>query len=298
MARACGLFITVLGYLVASSLSATPILVVQAGDTVIQAGQTGGSIPIYLLNVADSVEGFELVIRTSDSDAVEFLAPLDTTGTLISGWQFNIVSAFPGGIHMLWLPNQFGQDDIPSIPPSSQIRTLVKVPFVLHDLNPGQSYTFDITIDTSLDDFGFSNPLGYLIGIHTDTLIDTTCLRCNNWSGSSCLEWLIVNDPPCDSTDVDTTRMSYLDPNKTWVFGGSINVVSCCVGIRGNVNGDSQNLADLSDLSYLILFLTASLAPPPCFQEADMNGSGNIDLTDLSILIAYLTAGDTMPSCM
>lgn len=298
MARAFGFVIFFALVLSALPATATPILVVQAGDTVIQAGQTTGSIPIYLLNVADSVEGFELLIRASDTNAVEFLDLLDTTGTLISGWQFNIVTAFPGGIHMLWLPNQFGQEDIPSIAPSSQTRTLVKLPFVLHNLSPGQTYTFDITIDTSLDDFGFSNPLGYLIGIHTDTIIDSTCLRCLNWSGTTCLEWLIVNEPPCDSTDVDTTRMSYLDPNKTWVFGGTINVVSCCLGTRGNVNGDGQDRVDLSDLSYLIAYLTVGAAPPSCRAEADINGSGNVDLTDLSMLIAYLTVGGSMPSCM
>jgi hypothetical protein len=276
---------------------ASPILVVQAGDAAIPAGQNSGTIPIYLLNTADSVEGFELLIRASDSVAVEFSGLVDTTGTLISGWQFNIVSTFPGGIHMIWLPNQFGQDNIPSIPPASQTRTLVKLPFVLHNLNPSFSYTFDITIDTTLDDFGFSNPLGYLIGIKTDTTIDTACLRCINWSGTDCLDWMLVQEPPCDSTFIDTTKYSYLDTSKTWVFGGTINVVTCCVGNRGNVSGDASEQVDLSDLSAMISYLVAGGAEPACRAEADVNGSGGVDLTDLSMLIGYLLAGGTLMSC-
>ncbi|MBK7142371.1 MAG: hypothetical protein IPH75_09850 [bacterium] len=281
-----------------SKLDASPVLIVQTGDAVIPAGQTSGFIPVYLLNTVDSVEGFELVLRVSDSDAVQFSGGLDTTGTLISGWQFSIVSSFPGGIHMLWLPNQFGQDDIPPIAPTTQIRTLVKVPFLLNGLNPGLSYTFDITIDTSLDDFGFSNPLGYLIGIHTDTVVDTSCFQCIDWNGTICEQWILVNDPPCDSSYFDTTRTSYLDTAKTWVFGSTINVVACCVGIRGNLNGDPQELVDLSDLSYMVSFLTAGAAPPACMAEADVNNSGNIDLTDLSMIINYMTAGGTLPNCI
>lgn len=285
------------GFLLYGQLWATPILLVQAGDATVSSSDSTGTLPIYLLTVSDSVAAFELKITASDSQAVEFLESLDTTGTLISGWQFQLVAAFPGGIHMIWLPNQIGQNNIPSIAPSPQIRQLVKLPFKLHGLNPAASYTFTIEIDTSLSDFGFSNPLGYLIGVRTDTLVDTNCFRCLQWQGSDCLSWMLVQEPPCDSLAHDSFPSTHLDTSKTWVFGGSINVVACCQGTRGNVNGDPNNLVDLSDLSQLIAYLVSGGSTPSCIAEADLNGSGLIDLSDLSMLISYLLSGGTLLNC-
>ena len=71
----------------------------------------------------------------------------------------------------------------------------------------------------------------------------------------------------------------------------------CCVGTRGNVTADAQDLVDLSDLSFLVNYLTAG-GILPCPKEADWNASGLTDLTDLSALVAYLTgAGGTAQSC-
>ncbi len=285
------------GLLLFGQAWANPVLLVQMGDATVVSPDSTGFLSIYLLNVSDSVAAFELTIRASDSLAVEFLEELDTTGTLISGWQFYLVGRFPGGINMIWLPNQFGNDDIPPIAPSSQIRQLVKVPFVLHGLNPAASYTFDISLDTSLSEFGFSTPLGYLIGVRTDTLVDTNCYRCMDWQGDSCEMWELVLEPPCDSMRLDSFPYTYIDTAKTWVFGGTINVVPCCVGTRGNVDSDPVNHVDLSDLSRLIAYMVGGGATPECPAEADLNGSGLIDLTDLSMLISFLTTGGTLLGC-
>jgi hypothetical protein len=276
---------------------ATPILIVQSGDATVSSSDSTGTLPLYLLTVSDSVAAFELKITASDSLAVEFLESLDTTGTLISGWQFQLVAAFPGGIHMIWLPNQIGQNNIPSIAPSPQIRQLVKLPFKLHGLDPAASYTFEISIDTTLDDFGFSDPFGYLIGVRTDTLVDSQCFRCVDWQGTICQAWEMVLVPPCDSLGLDSFPSTHLDTSKTWVFGGSINAVACCQGTRGNVNGDTSDLVDLSDLSQLVAYLVSGGNTPSCTAEADLNGSGLIDITDLSMLISYLLTSGTLLNC-
>ncbi len=72
----------------------------------------------------------------------------------------------------------------------------------------------------------------------------------------------------------------------------------CCIGTTGNLS--SSGTIDLSDLSYLIAWLTMSPTPVlPCPEAADVNISGNIDLTDLSLLISYLTNGSSiiLPQC-
>lgn len=71
----------------------------------------------------------------------------------------------------------------------------------------------------------------------------------------------------------------------------------CCVGKRGNVSADAHDMVDLSDLSYLIGYLTSGVTLA-CPKEADWNGSGVIDLSDLSALVAYLTeAGAAARDC-
>jgi hypothetical protein len=75
---------------------------------------------------------------------------------------------------------------------------------------------------------------------------------------------------------------------------------SCCYFTRGNVISSAWTTPSLSDLSYLIAYLTIDPRPTIyCFLEADVNGSGTIDLSDLSLLIAFLTETPrpTLPNC-
>lgn len=77
---------------------------------------------------------------------------------------------------------------------------------------------------------------------------------------------------------------------------------SCCTGTRGNVNLSSSETPDLSDLSWLISYLTVIPRPElPCPEEADINGtdSPNPDLSDVSLLIGYLTLAPrpALPTC-
>jgi hypothetical protein len=65
----------------------------------------------------------------------------------------------------------------------------------------------------------------------------------------------------------------------------------CCDFNRGNIVTNSHVFPDLSDLSYLISYLTVIPRPKIyCELEADVNASGLIDLSDLSLLISYFTA--------
>ncbi|MBK7142695.1 MAG: hypothetical protein IPH75_11515 [bacterium] len=86
-------------------------------------------------------------------------------------------------------------------------------------------------------------------------------------------------------TTVDNTEISYAaTPNY------------CCIGTRGNVDGDAADQVDLSDLSSMVSFLVAGVMPPTdCSIESDVDGSLNVDLSDLSILIAYLTQTENRP---
>ena len=62
----------------------------------------------------------------------------------------------------------------------------------------------------------------------------------------------------------------------------------CCIGIRGNVNGDPNDLCNVVDLTYYVTYLFNSGAPPPCDEEADVNADGNRNVVDLTYIVKYL----------
>lgn len=70
---------------------------------------------------------------------------------------------------------------------------------------------------------------------------------------------------------------------------------SCCKGNTGNVNGDPDDLVDMSDLMYLQNYLMLGGAPPPCIEEADVTLDGITDLSDEIYLVNYLFLGGPPP---
>jgi len=72
----------------------------------------------------------------------------------------------------------------------------------------------------------------------------------------------------------------------------------CCLDTRGNVNNDPEDLADISDLVYLINYLFMGGDEPACFYEADVAVDGLVDISDLVYLIAYIMIdGIPLPNC-
>ena len=72
-------------------------------------------------------------------------------------------------------------------------------------------------------------------------------------------------------------------------FSNGAITISCCTGIRGNVDGDALDIINISDIVYLINYSFGSPpgAEPPCFEEADVDASGALNISDLVYLISY-----------
>lgn len=71
---------------------------------------------------------------------------------------------------------------------------------------------------------------------------------------------------------------------------------SCCIGRRGNIDGDPQNVINITDLTTFISFMFCfDCLPPPCSGEVDMNADYATDIADLTYLIAYLFLGGPQP---
>jgi hypothetical protein len=72
----------------------------------------------------------------------------------------------------------------------------------------------------------------------------------------------------------------------------------CCIGMRGNCDGDIFDLCDISDLTYLGDYLYNGGPAPSCTNEADLDGSPGIDISDYTYLVNYLyMGGPPPPSC-
>ena len=67
----------------------------------------------------------------------------------------------------------------------------------------------------------------------------------------------------------------------------SVVVVNCCQGIRGNVNGDANDIINVSDLVFFVNYQFGEGTAPICFEEADINASGELNISDLVYLIDY-----------
>jgi hypothetical protein len=68
--------------------------------------------------------------------------------------------------------------------------------------------------------------------------------------------------------------------------------------MRGNVNGDPNNLVNVSDVIFLINYLFRGGAVPPCMEEANANGDSKVTVRDVVYLFNYLFKGGPPPvSC-
>ena len=79
----------------------------------------------------------------------------------------------------------------------------------------------------------------------------------------------------------------------------SVYIDPCCIALRGNANGDILDKANVVDLTYLVQYLFQGGPPPPCKEEADINGNGSTNVVDITYLVAYLFQGGPPPAqCM
>jgi hypothetical protein len=92
-------------------------------------------------------------------------------------------------------------------------------------------------------------------------------------------------------------RSDLLDYNP-WTFAGSVAYPNCCIGIRGNINGDALQTIDISDLVYMVDYMFQGGPVPPCLKEVNVNGDifEQIGIDDLVYLVDYMFSGGPAPA--
>jgi hypothetical protein len=75
----------------------------------------------------------------------------------------------------------------------------------------------------------------------------------------------------------------------------ALDRLTCCIGIRGDVNGSGNPAPNVADLTYLVDYLFRGGPAPPCYEEGDVNGDGDINIADLTYLVDFLFRGGPPP---
>jgi len=152
----------------------------------------------------------------------------------------------------------------------------------------------------------FKNKLRLTIFI----FIITLCLGLSAWSADYSIKWMVVSSGGTEGSNDDydlwgtihqTSDAIKNDPygltEGFWSYQQSLG--ACCIGIRGNVNGDPFENVQVDDAVFLTDFLFRGGATPACYNEGDVDGSGGvINVADAVYLAQYLFSGGSAPvSC-
>ncbi len=231
-----------------------PVLTLRISDTTATEGAENAWFSVYFQNWDDTLAGFSMMVYLNRIDMIEFKADsedtlidttwqycidwengqciewadttivdtaivssaFDTTGSLISGWQYVSARPVEGSMHSIKvtaLADKMGPPYKPGLPPQSGEGLLYRLKVRVYDsLNDGpDSIPLPDSIHLQIvDDCGetsFSDPSGeHLIGTITDySICDTTFLECVQWNGEICEDWdTIDNIEGADSLVIDT----------------------------------------------------------------------------------------------
>lgn len=215
-------------------------------------------------------------------------ALFDSTGTLVSGWQYVEARSLGGmgyDIKIAALANMLPPPYQTGIPPQNGEVPLVRLPFTTMDvLDTLTERTVDVMIVPILDHFSFSTPQGQSIGVQWQEVYDTTYYICLQWLGDICLLWEEVPGPPYDSLYVDTSWIPVLDTTVVQLIDGQVRILGECIEIPlpGDVDGDgTYHIAELTTLIDFIHHGEPPLGEP---RNADVNGDCCIDWDDVTLL--------------
>jgi hypothetical protein len=215
---------------------------------------------------------------------------IDTTGTLVSGWEWVDARSLSGyGTDL----NVAGIADLPPPPTTPGIAPqqggwLIKLVGQVYDIPDSMAErTVNLLVQTDfLSHFNFSDPQGNSIGIACDTIPDTTFWLCTAWAGEICLSWRRVSGPPYDSLEIGWDTTCYSDTSVVQVLDGSVTVLLPDPPLYGDA--DCSGSADISDLVYMVDYMFLGGPPMPCRENVDCDDDDLITITDLICLVDWM----------
>ncbi|MEA3297052.1 MAG: dockerin type I repeat-containing protein [candidate division Zixibacteria bacterium] len=214
---------------------------------------------------------------------------LDTTGTLVSGWDYVIASSLGGmgyDLNIVAIANGIGQPPNKYIPPQEDGLLIKMLADVYNIPDTMTDRTVNILIQTEMaEHFCFSNLVGQCIGgFDWDTLCDTTYWLCTQWAGDVCLNWIQVSSPPYDSITVECDSVIVGPGEGVVTYNGSLTVRP--TALIGDVDCDGQ--INIADLVYLVCYMFQSGSPLECLENADCDENGDINIADVICFVQWM----------
>lgn len=121
-----------------------------------------------------------------------------------------------------------------------------------------------------------------------------------DWGDGTTSNWIgpIASGGQCNASHTWTERNTYEIKTRAKDSWGAATVwsapwtivIGCCIGVRGNIDGDILDQIDIADLVYFVDF-SFSNPPgpePPCLAEADVDGTGILDIADIVYMVDYM----------
>jgi hypothetical protein len=255
--------------------------------------------------------------RFPDYDSVDYYShwvthgSMDTTGSLISGWEDVRSRSFnPDGrdlkITATSNVNFTDHQTPPMIPAGQAGGVLFRLLGDLEDLPDTASIRDSriVVLSRPADNFIFSRANGTPIGLSYRQFVDTNYWRCEYWSGDECLSWKEYSTPPYDSLEIYADSQAFVDTTypghvgKVVLNHGSVTIlgVEC-----GNVDADPDNKLNLADITFLIaaIYLHGTQPDPRCIGNTDCDIDQKLTLADITKLIdrVYLSKTPLCENC-
>lgn len=292
-ATTIGLFISCALLLAAAVTAQSPLLTVRVDD-IVTVDETELTIPVWMTNYQDAIAGFEMWLQASRPGVLELQTEIDTSGCLISGWEYATsrhLTGQPTELKIACIADLQGPPSTPPIGPQQESAPLLRIRAnVLNMPDTATDRTVDIIIQYHmLSHYNWSDPYGNSIGLVYEETPDTNYYRCQSWAGDICLSWVEVTEAPYDSVEFTTSAEPRLDTDRVFNYNGTITVISGYV--CGDIDGSGDG-PDISDLVYLVTYMFSGGEAPPSMAACDVNGSGgNPDISDLVYLVTYMFSG-------
>ena len=127
-------------------------------------------------------------------------------------------------------------------------------------------------------------------------------------AGDTTITWQVFSGGGTNASNVDynlkgslrqtsiglSTSADYINESGFWPYIWSLG--PCCMGIRGNVNGDHKEQVNVLDQTFLVDFIFRAGPPATCNEEADVNGDGTpSNIADLTYLVDFIFRGGPAP---
>jgi len=255
-------------YFVAISLAA--LLTISAGyaqdsieleviveDVTAFPGEQNVTIPIYMINYADTVIAFQVWLVFDRPDIAEFQMAFDSSGTLISGWESVAINSL-GGFNYDVLITATANDIPPytnGIAPQDGELPLIKIIADVYDIP-----------DTMTD-----RTAGIYVMAQQP---DHFCFTDQDFNCIGIIEG-----------ELDTTKVA--------ITNGSLTVL---LPICGDIDGSDGN-PNVADLIYFVGYLFFEEPPPPVMDMANVDGDNGINVADLIYLVEFMFFDGPAPDC-